>query len=177
MGIVDFKYKKISNFFTNDELILLKKYCKKRHFNNYSNFERSDLGHTLDTYFYKDPLMQVFLDEKKQTVEKEINAKLFSTYSYWRMYTFYAELKKHSDRPSCEISVTACIDHSGKEWPIYMGDNPIVLEPGDACIYQGTKILHERKEFYGEYNAQVFFHYVDQDGEYKNRKGDNNYEI
>ena len=135
MGILDFKYKKIPNFFTDSELIILKDYCKKRHENNFDNFEKSELGDTLDTFFYKDPLMQVFLDQKKEIVENETKIKLFSTYSYWRMYTLYAGLKKHKDRPSCEISVTAYMDQKGEDWPIYMEDNPIVLKPGDACIY------------------------------------------
>ena len=90
MGILDFKYKKIPNFFTDSELIILKDYCKKRHENNFDNFEKSELGDTLDTFFYKDPLMQVFLDQKKEIVENETKIKLFSTYSYWRMYTLYA---------------------------------------------------------------------------------------
>ena len=49
------------------------------------------------------------LDIKLPIVEKESNLKLFPTYAYWRYYIFGANLKQHIDRPSCEISITACI--------------------------------------------------------------------
>ena len=73
-------------------------------------------------------------------------------------------LKKHSDRPSCEISVTASIDSDGTEWPIYMDGNPVYLEPGEAAIYLGQEVEHWRDEFKGDYASQVFMHYVDRDG-------------
>ena len=59
--------------------------------------------------WYHDPLMTALLDTKLPLVEKESNLKLFPTYAYWRYYVFGATLKKHTDRPSCEISVTACV--------------------------------------------------------------------
>ena len=42
-------------------------------------------------------------------MEKETNKKLLPTYAFWRTYTKFAVLEKHTDRPSCEISVTVNI--------------------------------------------------------------------
>jgi hypothetical protein len=46
------------------------------------------------------------------------------------------------------------------------------MEIGDAVMYLGCEVLHGRNPFEGVYNAQVFFHYVDQNGPFKSYKGD-----
>ena len=94
-------------------------------------------------------------------MEKVTGKKLLPTYSFWRMYTYNADLKKHKDRPSCEISATVNISNDGTKWPIFMDNKPFNLEPGDAAIYLGCEIEHWREKFKGDYNAQVFLHYVD----------------
>ena len=80
----------------------------------------------------------------------------------------FSKLKKHTDRPACEISVTVSIDSDGTEWPIYMDGNPVYLEPGEGAIYLGCEVEHWREEFKGEYASQVFMHYVDKDGPHTN---------
>tara|TARA_Y100000385_G_C12631740_1_gene441577 strand:+ start:226 stop:579 length:354 start_codon:yes stop_codon:yes gene_type:complete len=46
-------------------------------------------------------------------MEKETGLKLYPTYVYARIYNPSSILKKHRDRPSCEISVTVNIGYQG----------------------------------------------------------------
>jgi hypothetical protein len=162
----DFNYKIVKNFLNENEINLLKHYCKNMHLTNTENF---DFGQNKngDTYYYADPLMESLMFNKIKLMEKESGLKVFPTYSFWRMYTYGAELEPHTDRPSCEISVTVQIDSDGTKWPIYMENTPLTLENGDAAIYYGTNVTHSRKQFTGDYHAQAFLHYVDQEGPHK----------
>ena len=112
--------------------------------------------------------MTSLLDTKLPIVEKESNLKLFPTYAYWRYYVFGGMLNKHIDRPACEISVTACIKKHDN-WPIIVeGNKSFELEEGDAILYAGCDQKHWRPGVYkGEGMAQVFFHYVNQNGPHK----------
>ena len=162
-SIRDFKYIKIKNFLSKDQVSLLNHYCKMKHIINTDNFDfnQSNVG---DTYFYADPAMEALMLDKKKLLEQETGLKLLPTYSFWRMYTKGGELTRHKDRPSCEISVTVMIGSCGESWPIYMGEKPIEMEPGDAVTYLGCDIWHERKPFKGDWHAQSFMHYVDKNG-------------
>jgi hypothetical protein len=80
------------------------------------------------------------------------------------MYTINADLKKHTDRESCEISVTVMIGSDGTKWPIYMDGVELYLEPGAAAIYLCCEVEHWRDEFKGDWHAQTFLHYVDKNG-------------
>ena len=103
--------------------------------------------------------------------EEKSGLKLYPTYSYARLYAPNDELKIHRDRESCEISATITLDWQGDQWPIFMGDNEdksnaskILMEVGDAVLYRGMDKYHWREQFKGQYQAQVFLHYVDQNG-------------
>jgi hypothetical protein len=165
LGIIrkDFKYKIIDNFFSKEELDLLDKYCHIKHKDNRKSFD-SVQNNNMDTYFFADPLMEGLMVTKHSLMEKETGLTLFPTYSYWRMYTYNAELIKHRDRPSCEISVTAMIGSDGTEWPIYMDGKAYNLTPGQAMIYLGCELEHWREPFTGDWHAQTFIHYVDANG-------------
>ena len=111
--------------------------------------------------------------------EKHCGKKLYPTYSYARLYKTGEELKVHRDRPACEISATVTLGFSGKQWAIYMGDqedksdgNEILMAIGDAVLYRGMDKHHWREKFEGEWQAQVFLHYVDADGEHADQKFD-----
>ena len=121
---------------------------------------------------YADIVMETLLIKLHSKMEKETGLKLHPTYSFFRIYSFNADLKKHVDRESCEISVTVMIGSDGTEWPIYMNDKPVELMPGDACIYMGREVKHYRKNFKGDWHSQVFLHYVDQEGPFKDFKYD-----
>ena len=111
--------------------------------------------------------------------EKHSGKKLYPTYSYARLYKHGEELKVHQDRPACEISVTITLGFRGKQWAIYMGDhedksdgNEILMNVGDAVLYRGMDKWHWREKFEGEWQAQVFLHYVDASGEHVDQKYD-----
>lgn len=109
--------------------------------------------------------------------EEASGKKLYPTYSYARLYKTGEKLKVHRDRESCEISATLTLGFEGTPWPIYMSDtedngNKIVMNIGDVVLYRGMEKYHWRKKFKGEWQAQVFLHYVDADGPYKEWKFD-----
>lgn len=169
--INNFKYKKINNFLSKDEVKIYAAYAKNMHRNNLNNFDLQQTK-TGDTFFYKDPLFEFLLNDKKHIVESNTNLKLNSTYSFWRCYTYGSELTKHTDRPSCEISVTVNISSDGTDWPIFLGGNSISLKPGDGVIYKGCDVEHWREVFNGDYQIQTFLHYVNANGPFKEFKGD-----
>jgi hypothetical protein len=165
-SIRNFKYKLIKNFLTKEEVKLLKDYCRIRHRINYDNFDNIQCKNE-DTYFYADALMESLLVNKLNLMEKETGLELLPAFSFWRMYTMFADLEKHTDRPSCEISVTIMIGSDGTPWPIFMDGTELNLEPGDAAIYLGCELEHWREEFKGDWHAQTFLHYVDKNGPHK----------
>lgn len=168
MGVIgkDFKYKIIKDFLTKEEIELFKHYCEIRHRLNIYNFD-TEQSNTMDSYFYHDAVMDALLLSKQKLMEKESGKKLLPTYAFWRTYTKYADLKKHKDRPSCEISATVYIDSKGPDWPIFMDGKEVVLKSGEAAIYLGCELEHYREEFLGDYQFQSFLHYVDADGPHK----------
>lgn len=168
-SIREYKYKLIKNFFSKEELNILKPYCMNKLDEEWTTDPQSPFTPS----WYKDALMNVMLENKLPLIEKETGLKLFKTYAYWRYYFYGSDLKNHKDRPSCEISTTACI-HKTEPWPIHMEGNWIEIEEGDAVIYLGCELEHGRKVFEGDGCAQVFMHYVDQNGPYKNYKHDTN---
>ena len=122
--------------------------------------------------FYSDPFMDTLLDLLLPRMEAESGVKLFPTYSYFRVYRHGDVLRRHHDRPSCEISASLNLGYVANEpWPIWIEIGGmakcISLKEGDAMIYRGIKIPHWRENFPGEHSAQVFLHYVDQNGPYK----------
>ena len=167
MGTIkDFKYKLIKNFLTKEEIKLLNDYCRIKHRVNVDSFDTRQ-NNNGDSFFYGDPLMESLMVNKLQLMEKETGLELLPTYAFWRMYTMFADLKKHRDRESCEISVTVMIGSDGTSWPIYMNGAEVNMEPGDAAVYLGCEIEHWREEFAGDWHAQTFLHYVDASGPYK----------
>lgn len=119
---------------------------------------------------YADPAMETLLLMLQEQIEENTGLQIFPTYSYFRVYRNGDSLKNHKDRESCEISATLCLNYSYTDynWPIYMQDTPIVLEPGDLIIYKGCELYHSREKFNPKedsWQVQGFFHYVDQQGD------------
>lgn len=109
------------------------------------------------------------LCEKTPEVSEILEETVLPTYTYARVYKNGSVLKKHSDRDSCEISLTL---HLGgdKPWLIWIKtpegeDRSVELNPGDAMMYRGTIAEHWRDEYNGEEYVQVFLHYVRSRGE------------
>lgn len=131
-------------------------------------------------------VLDTVLEAFTSRMEKETGKKLFPTYAYARYYLKGEELKCHTDRESCEYSATITLGHSGDVWPLWISekgsdiDGGIIGEDdeifrvkspqkfhikiGDAVIYKGGDAPHWRDKLDGEWQTQIFLHYVDQDG-------------
>ena len=144
-----------------------------------------------NTYsIYADTVMETLLQKVQPVMEKHTGLKLSPTYSYARIYKKGDILKRHKDRPSCEISTT--IHLGGDKWPIFIdgtgSDNvideyknihkpnapegtKILLEVGDMLVYSGCELEHWREPLEGNTCAQVFLHYNHVNGPFaeKNR--------
>jgi hypothetical protein len=118
---------------------------------------------------YGDPYMEELLERLIPAVEKITSLRVFPTYSYFRVYKRGDVLKRHTDRKSCEVSVSLTLGYlSETAWPLWiegpLGATAIEMNPGDAVVYRGIDCPHWREAFNGEFAAQVFMHYVDQNG-------------
>lgn len=127
--------------------------------------------------FYGDALMESLLELLCPTVEHMTGLRLYPTYSYFRVYKRGDVLTPHCDRPACEISMTVTLGFEApRHWPLCFsyGDEATQadLDPGDAIIYRGCEVNHWRDAFEGDYQAQVFLHYVDRNGPHAEWKYD-----
>ena len=137
---------------------------------------------------YADPVMETLLIKVLPKMQKETGLNLCPTYSYARAYKKGDELKRHKDRPSCEISTT--INLGGDPWPIFIDgtgqdtvidehknihkpDAPkgtkVLLEVGDMLVYSGCELEHWREPFKGDICGQVFLHYNHVNGPFANK--------
>src|SRR6202030_4784459 len=67
---------------------------------------------------YGDPIMEGLLSKLMPTVEKASGLQVFPTYSYLRVYKDGDVLDRHTDRPSCEISLSLCLGYQASgPWP------------------------------------------------------------
>ena len=133
------------------------------------------------SYLYGDPLMESALDLFCPVMESITGLKLYPTYAYCRIYNHGDVLNAHIDRPGCEISASMTLGNdltarsqTDKQynWPIYVEGKPLSCEPGDILIYHGCELKHWREAFQGEYQVQLFMHYVDQNGPASKEKFD-----
>jgi len=130
---------------------------------------------------YGDPIMDTLLSISLEQMETLTATDLLPTYSYHRLYTQGTELKRHKDRPSCEISTTLCLGYDNSNidasvypdwsWPMFVKEKngketPVDMKPGDMIIYRGCELEHWREPLMGVNHAQVFLHYNEKGGEY-----------
>ena len=113
----------------------------------------------------------------KPIVEEQIGVELYPTYSYMRIYYKDAILAKHTDRESCQYSVTICIKCDPiNPWPISFNSNrddiSLALNQGDLCIYKGDELTHWREPCSYDNHIQFFLHFVDINGKYSDFKYD-----
>jgi hypothetical protein len=118
------------------------------------------------------------LTEKTNHVSSLVEERVIPTYCYARIYKEGSVLKKHTDRPACEISLTVHLD-GDKDWDIFIETSnkiqkPISLRKGDAMLYLGCNTPHWREPFSGKYYSQVFLHYVMSEGKNSKHYFDNN---
>jgi hypothetical protein len=98
---------------------------------------------------------------------------LIPTYSYYRIYRPGSVLKKHVDRPSCEVSASICFNYFYEhetdtlKWPIFFNGTPLVLKSENLLVYKGMEVPHWREELKTSdlsFHIQGFFHYVNKNG-------------
>ena len=127
---------------------------------------------------YADWVMETLLMYVIPVMKAKTGMELLPTYSYTRLYEKGNKLRRHKDRPSCEISTTLHL--GGDEWPIFLdpsGGNFVIdefkeihkpgapkgvrvdLKVGDMLIYSGCDLEHWREPFQGTICSQVFLHY------------------
>ncbi len=130
---------------------------------------------------YGDPIMDTLLNLSLEQMQTLTGRDLVPTYSYHRLYTLGTDLKRHSDRPSCEISTTLCLGYDNSnvdaskypdwDWPMFIKEPngqeiPVHMKPGDMIIYRGCELEHWREPLWGNNHAQVFLHYNEKGGQY-----------
>ena len=172
----------LANFIFN--YFLLKRDAVEFMYQNNITYDNGLLGTWSDkqvpnTYsHYADMVMETLMMKVLPRMQKETGLELIPTYSYARLYKTGDILKRHKDRPSCEISTT--LNLGGAPWPIFIdgtgSDNVIdeyknihkpnapkgtkvLLEVGDMLVYSGCELEHWREPFEGDICGQVFLHY------------------
>lgn len=130
----------------------------------------------LSDAIYGDPIFDEILQKFAKPIGDAVGRTLLPTYTYARIYRNGEILKKHKDRPACEISATMTLGFDAKPvWPIFFDEEkeiPVSMEQGELAVYKGCEILHWRPAFKGQWHVQVFFHYVDANGPYKDHVRD-----
>ena len=127
---------------------------------------------------YGDPLFDTLLADLCPQFSNIVGEPLLPAYTYHRLYKKGDVLEIHRDRPSCEISATCTIavDNPNAINPIYVNINEpkdmcdgtaIPIKVGDCVLYKGTELWHWRKPYENDWFIQVFFHYVRENGPYK----------
>ncbi len=127
---------------------------------------------------YADPVMETLMMKVLPKMQQETGLQLIPTYSYARLYKKGDILKRHKDRPSCEISTT--LNLGGDPWSIFIDGTgadtvineyknihkpnapkgtKVLLEVGDMLVYSGCELEHWREPFEGNTCGQVFLHY------------------
>ena len=161
----------LANFIFN--YFLLKRDAVKYMYDNNIVHENGMLGTWKDeqipnTYsHYADPVMETLLMKTLPVMQKETGLELVPTYSYARAYKKGDILKRHKDRPSCEISTT--IHLGGDQWSIFIEGEKVLLDVGDMLVYSGCDLEHWREPFEGDICGQVFLHYNHLNGKFSDK--------
>jgi len=160
------KFIYIKNILSSSEVDLLWNYAKIFHRNNSNNFdtEQTQLG---ETRCYGSEITDALLLTKQKIIEDKLNTQLLPAYTYWRIYTKFSSLLPHTDRASCEYTVSITVSQD-KTWPLFIDGEEVIIQKGDGILYQGSKFKHWRNEYDGDHAFQIFLHYVKKDGEFKN---------
>ena len=133
-------------------------------------------------HFYR-PLT-TFLWGMTPIVSQITGADLLPSYDYFRIYQQGDVCRVHSDRPSCEHSISLTLVYSdGEPWPLEVGSVPVsgdgpcfddwgdeshaavAMAPGDAVLYRGMDLRHGRTQPNpNRWSAHLFLFWVERDG-------------
>ena len=177
----------LANFIFN--YFLLKRDAAKYMYENNIVYDNGMFGTWSDqqvpnTYsHYADQVMETLLVKMLPIMKEQTGLDLVPTYSYARLYKNGDILRRHKDRPSCEISTT--LNLGGDPWPIFIDGTgaktvideykqihkpnapkgtKVLLEVGDMLVYSGCELEHWREPFEGQVCGQVFLHYNHRNG-------------
>lgn len=135
-------------------------------------------------YGYRFWPMISFLWGLTPTISSLIGRELLPAYDYFRIYREGDVCRVHSDRESCEHSVSLTLDYSdGAVWDLQvartaidqalpMSDDfgpdeysSVPMQIGDAVVYKGVHHRHGRiTPNPNAWSAHLFLHYVERDG-------------
>jgi len=139
----------------------------------------------IEVYGFHYPPMLGLLWGLTPFVATAIGRDLLPAYSYFRIYQEGDICRVHSDRPSCEHSLSLTLDYSdGVAWDLEIGTDhiavpkPVVeddfgsagfasvsMEPGDGVLYQGVHRRHGRiTPNPNAWSAHLFLHWVERGG-------------
>lgn len=125
---------------------------------------------------YGSEIFDGILDKICKPLSNQLGVELLPAYTYARLYQPGDELVRHKDRESCEISGTMTLgfDPESDLWPIFFAKDPsdqagikFDVGVGDLVMYRGNELDHWRPKYKGNWQVQVFFHYVDANGPHK----------
>jgi hypothetical protein len=136
--------------------------------------------------------MLYFLWGLTPIMEQVVGRPLLPTYDYLRLYRRGDVCKVHSDRYSCEHSLSLTLGYSdGKPWALEVetersepsakvdegfADRPrsaVAMAVGDAVLYQGVHHRHGRTvPNPNRWSAHLFLHWVDREGPYRDHAFD-----
>jgi hypothetical protein len=130
--------------------------------------------------------MLYFLWGLTPIMEQVVGRELLPTYDYLRLYRKGDVCKVHSDRYSCEHSLSLTLGYSdGKPWALEVETertepsarvdedfssprSAIEMAVGDAVLYQGVHHRHGRtRPNPNRWSAHLFLHWVDRSGPYR----------
>lgn len=111
------------------------------------------------------------LDAVSQWLQPEVSRlvgfDVVPTFTYTRQYAKGEMLARHTDRASCEVSVTVSIQIPKKAGPSVVHLKPpnskktkVEMFEGDGCVYAGTEVEHWRERFRTGGYIQLFLHFI-----------------
>ena len=139
---------------------------------------------TVEISGHQSGLLVAFLWGLTPIVSELTGADLLPSFDYFRIYPKGDICRVHSDRPSCEHSVSLTLAYSdGLPWNLQIGTQPVedakslnedfgdepfssvAMKPGDAVLYQGVKRRHGRIEPNPNgWSAHLFLQWVERGG-------------
>lgn len=148
---------------------------------NIRRFGQSEAAYPNAVCYYHPPFLRALFAALGRHIRPLLDFDIVETYYYARLYGTGDQLKLHTDRGACFVSVSLCLGYEfsdlfpeGSAWPIGVLDDeggstdrgtPVLfpLQPGEGLLYPGCSAPHWRDVFLGARCGQAFFHWVPKD--------------
>jgi hypothetical protein len=122
---------------------------------------------------HNEPVARFFHHQLTPLVTAIAGIELKPSYVYFSCYEGGADLKWHTDRAQCEVSLSMLLDYSPQPtaespWPLLLapkqGRVAIHQRIGEALAYRGCEVPHARDRLQAEQTSMhLFLHYVPAD--------------